>query len=342
MLTGVVAVHHQLATFIDSASLFLNAILLYLILNHSRFAMKEFKWIFMLTCAGDSMLSAIVLFGQPYILFDEGHMLLISNGYFSGRSALVDHAAMTAFCSTLHINIVFVVMQYIWRNSLICGGRSFVHVGKSIVIYPAIWCVIQVVTAIWCWTVGQEELRDEANRILLKHGWQFDNATAPYPSVVPGASFKTIVHHVFYLSSSILGYMIIVYCQYGVVKFLRQLGMPSHHRTHRANNEIKRALVALALTPLCSLIPTAVMIGSNALQIPLGHTISAYLSLGMTIITLANPIVTMYFVRPYREALLNMFCCPRRVAPYSQSTTVICGKLELATRFRGPTESVMG
>ncbi|KAH7710716.1 hypothetical protein AAVH_21977 [Aphelenchoides avenae] len=48
------------------------------------------------------------------------------------------------------------------------------------------------------------------------------------------------------------------------------------------------------------------MIGSNALQISLGNTVSAYMSLGMTIITLFNPIVTMCFVRPYRKALLNI------------------------------------
>ncbi|KAH7721033.1 hypothetical protein AAVH_11500 [Aphelenchoides avenae] len=331
MLTGIVAVHHYLATAIDSASLFLNAILLYLILNHSHFAMKEFKSIFMLTCMGDSMLSAVVLFGQPYLLFDEGYMFLISNGPFSGRSAQLDNASMAVFCSMLHINIVFVVMQYVWRNSLICGDKSFINVNKSMIVYPVVWCIIQIITAMW--NVGQEELRDEGNHILLNNGWQFDNHTAPYPSIVPGASLKAIVHHVFYLSSSVLGYAIIVACQYGVVRFLRQLGMPSHHRTHRANNEVKRALVALALTPLCSIIPTAIMIGSNAMQIPLGHTVSAYLSLGMTVITLANPLVTMYFVPPYREVLLCMLRLRKKAVVTPHSSAVSGSSLDRAPRM---------
>lgn len=46
MLTGIDAVHHYLATTIDSASLLLDAILPYLILNHSHFSIKEFKWLF--------------------------------------------------------------------------------------------------------------------------------------------------------------------------------------------------------------------------------------------------------------------------------------------------------
>ncbi|KAH7715107.1 CRE-SRD-32 protein [Aphelenchoides avenae] len=246
---------------------------------------------------------------------------------------------MTAFCTTLHMNIVLVVVQYVWRNSLICGERSLIQVSKKRVVYPVVWCFVQVLTATWCWTMGQTELRNEGNRILLNNGWQFDNATAPYPCVVPGASFKAIVHHVFYLSSSVIGYGIIVSCQYGVVKFLRQLGVPSHHRTHRANNEVKVALVALALTPLCSIVPSSIMVGSNALQIPLGHTVSAYLSLGMTVITLANPIVTMYFVKPYRQGLLCLLGIRKRSVVTPHGTTVAGSSFDFATHVVKPTSA---
>lgn len=58
-------------------------------------------------------------------------------------------------------------------------------------------------------------------------------------------AFKTVVHHVFYLTSSVVGYSIIIRCQYGVVKFLGQLGMPTLARTHKANNEVKRVLFVL-------------------------------------------------------------------------------------------------
>lgn len=60
-----VAVHRYMATTVDSASLLLNATLLYLILNFSNFQIHEFKWVFMLTCVGDLWLSAVILFGQP-------------------------------------------------------------------------------------------------------------------------------------------------------------------------------------------------------------------------------------------------------------------------------------
>lgn len=81
------------------------------------------------------------------------------------------------------------------------------------------------------------------------------------------------------------------------------------------------------------------MIGSNALQISLGHTVSAYLSLGMTVITLANPIVTMYFVRPYREGLLYMLHIRKKAAVTPVATTVVgsCFEPATCTAFPGTT-----
>ncbi|KAH7695205.1 7TM GPCR protein, partial [Aphelenchoides avenae] len=304
---GLETVHRYLATAIDSTSLVFNAILLYLILYHSRFYMKEFKWIFMMTCVGDTLLSIVVLLGQPYIMFDGrrngGFMFIVSNGPFSRRSPTVDHIASTAFCSMLHVNIVIVVCQFVWRNSLICGEESLIHVTKKKALFPIAWCLVQLATAAWCWTVDQDEIREEGLYLLRKNGWEFDNDAAPYPGMTPGRGFKTIAHHVFYLSSTILGYCVIVWCQVRAITFISQRGVAAHRKTRKAHSEINRALIALAISPLCSLVPTALMIGSNALQIPLGP-VSAYISLGMTIITLANPLVTVYFVKPYRDGLL--------------------------------------
>lgn len=52
--------------------------------------------------------------------------------------------------------------------------------------------------------------------------------------------------------------------------------------------------------------PVSVVILSSALQVPLG-AISAYLSVAVPIITFFNPIVTIYFVRPYRREIARWF-----------------------------------
>ncbi|KAH7722167.1 hypothetical protein AAVH_10342, partial [Aphelenchoides avenae] len=61
----IVHVHNAVATTIDTASILLNLLLLYLITCHSTVHMKAYKPILLLTCLGDMTLSFIVLVGQP-------------------------------------------------------------------------------------------------------------------------------------------------------------------------------------------------------------------------------------------------------------------------------------
>ena len=60
------------------------------------------------------------------------------------------------------------------------------------------------------------------------------------------------------------------------------------------------------MTPMVSVAPVTTVIISNLIQVPLGMAISAYLSIAVPIITLANPLVTIGFIRPYREGMLHM------------------------------------
>ncbi|KAH7697001.1 hypothetical protein AAVH_35919, partial [Aphelenchoides avenae] len=248
-----------------------------------------------------------------YILFaggflEKGYMFLVPNGLIAGLSPMLDHVAMTVFCISLHTNIVLVVCQFVWRNSLICQDKSFIRVRKITALLPVIWCIPQVITATWCWIIDHdEELNRIGIEILSENGWHFENGTRPpYPSLTPGAGLKTRLHHAFYLISSLLGYGIIINCQIGVLKFLRELGVPSNHKTQRAHTEVNRALIALAMTPMVSVAPVTTVIVSNMLEIPLGGAVSAYLSIAVPIITLANPLVTIGFIRPYREGLLHL------------------------------------
>lgn len=75
-----------------------------------------------------------------------------------------------------------------------------------------------------------------------------------------------------------------------------------------------------ALTPLVSLVTTATMIGSEWLEIPIGLHLSAFLSLGMTLLTFTNPLVAMIFVGPYRQGLLKLLGI-RSKAPVTPEAT---------------------
>lgn len=107
----------------------------------------------------------------------------------------------------------------------------------------------------------------EGLRILRKNGWEFNDSTAPYPSLIAGVNLiklpeficirepkcwskfqgvlKTRLHHAFYLLSGALSYVVIITCQIRVIRFMRSMGVPTHCATRRAHTEINRALVAL-------------------------------------------------------------------------------------------------
>lgn len=114
-------------------------------------------------------------------------------------------------------------------------------------------------------TIDQDRIRSEGLELLRKNGWEFPNSSAPFPSMSPGVStqpsrsehsdfvqfgFKTLAHHVFYLSSTLIGYCIIAWSQFRVMSYinLSDINLPRealHSKTRRANAEVNRALVAL-------------------------------------------------------------------------------------------------
>lgn len=64
-ILDIIYIHHFLATFVDTLAVFANVVLFYLIIFYSNFSIKEFKGVFLLTCVGDTVLSIVVLLGQP-------------------------------------------------------------------------------------------------------------------------------------------------------------------------------------------------------------------------------------------------------------------------------------
>ncbi|KAH7717739.1 hypothetical protein AAVH_14813 [Aphelenchoides avenae] len=119
------------------------------------------------------------------------------------------------------------------------------------------------------------------------------------------------------MSSPIVGYVIIIACHIAVARFIRRHGAPSHKITARANKEVNRALIALALTPIVSLTSTATIIGSEWLEIPVGLHLSGFLSLAMTLLAFTNPLVTILCVYSYRKGFMSLVSWRKtvRVAP---------------------------
>ncbi|KAH7716496.1 hypothetical protein AAVH_16074 [Aphelenchoides avenae] len=170
-----------------------------------------------------------------------------------------------------------------------------------------LYSVTQATDATFTFAYGQrEEMRQTALSIIREHyQWKFEPGREPFPTLSHYTEAKTMIHHLFYIASCVGGYMLLIWCQSQIVVFLRRQGSSFRASTRRLHLEVNRALVALAITPLVSLIgPTFEYILQCLVDFDAPCT--SYVSSVMSLITLVNPLTTMFFVRSYRNAVLRI------------------------------------
>ncbi|KAH7693372.1 7TM GPCR protein, partial [Aphelenchoides avenae] len=322
------AVHHGVDATVSGTSLFLNVGLLYLILTKSVFKVKAFKRIFLMTCICDICLGCSVFFGSPAIFMSDGYMILVANGFFANHWELLDRVCLAVYCATLHTNIVCVTVQFVYRYQILCCQHEPKKRGYMLVVWPLVWCSIQMATAFWCFVAPDTPVaRKEALDFFDKIGFHYDNGTTPFPSVSHLTELRTQMHHTMYMISTVGGYSIVVWCQYKIFAYLKSHGKSMHERTRRAHAEVNRALIILAITPLISSIgPTAVIVLMLILQLQPGPYAVA-ITLCMSMITLVNPVTIVYFVRPFRRAISDVVSSYSRAAAAS---TMSVSKIDLS------------
>lgn len=59
-------------------------------------------------------------------LTGEQYLIMFSGGFFAGRSADFDAAMLTAFAFVLHVNVVWIPVQFYYRYIFLCCQEKFV------------------------------------------------------------------------------------------------------------------------------------------------------------------------------------------------------------------------
>ncbi|KAH7702104.1 Protein STR-14 [Aphelenchoides avenae] len=307
--TGFPRIHHPLESFITLTAIGLNLTLLYLILKHSNGKMEAYKRILLLTCTADMWLATVVFFVQPVHLVGRGNMILVSNGFFAGRSSMMDHVGLAVYCGSLHSSIVCVVVQFFLRYRSICYSNDpkTPTLIWQFIIFAVLYCITQATDATFTFATGHtEEMRRTALEIIQDHyKWQFEDGKLPYPTLSHYTETKTLIHHLFYTVSCTGGYTLVIWCQSQIGSYLMRHGSSFRESTRKMHQDVNRALVALAITPLVSLMgPTFGYIAQVVLDFDAPCT--SYVSSVMSMITLVNPLTTMFFVRSYRNAIVRI------------------------------------
>ncbi|KAH7717898.1 hypothetical protein AAVH_14629 [Aphelenchoides avenae] len=116
-------VHHWLETVANIVSITFNLILLYLIQFHSTFRVSVYKRLLTIDAVLDLLLGIMALNAQPICLTGDGYVLIASNGFFSRSSYTVDSIMLTLFTLVLHLNVVWIPVQFAYRYIFLCRER---------------------------------------------------------------------------------------------------------------------------------------------------------------------------------------------------------------------------
>ncbi|KAH7716495.1 Protein STR-14 [Aphelenchoides avenae] len=299
--------------------------------------MKAYKRILLMTCCVDIWLAAIVFFVQPVHLVGSGNMILVSNGFFAGRSPTMDHVGLAIYCASLHSSIVCVVAQFFMRYRSMCHAtdpKTPALIAQFVAI-AALYCVTQATDATFTFAFGHSvEMRQTALSIIRQnYKWEFEAGREPYPTLSHYTEAKTLIHHVFYTISCTGGYTLVIWCQSRIAAYLSRHGESFNPATRKTHQGVNRALVALAITPLISLMgPTFAYIAQVMLDF--NAPCMSYVSSFMSMITLVNPLTTMYFVPAYRKAVLRMVRRKWDTKGFTETTTMDARRSSIAVTRR--------
>lgn len=137
-LSGVDAVHHVLETSVNSVAIVLHLFLLYLIKCHSTFRVPAYQILLGIDSGLDLLLGIVVLVGQPVGehfpflacmkfqvgLTGDGYFLMITNGFYAHSSGTYDCLMLTLFASVLHMNVLWIPVQFTYRYIFLCRRES--------------------------------------------------------------------------------------------------------------------------------------------------------------------------------------------------------------------------
>ncbi|KAH7721200.1 7TM GPCR protein [Aphelenchoides avenae] len=314
----------ELYHFIDSpvhfVAIALNLVLLYLNVKCSTSRVKTYQGPLLMSCLGDLLLAIVVSVSEVAFLYEDGYFILVANGFVSKRNELFDIICASLYCGMIHAHAVMVVVQFIWRYQIICRADSEKppFVKSWWVLVPIAWCVLQASNTFYLFSSNQPGVVEVTGRQLLERvGWQ--PGTQAFPGMGHRSNIHTALHHCFYMVTLCGGYGIVIWCQFQIIKFLHRNGKAFHENTRRTHAEVNRAMVTMAITPLLtSMGPTLILVICMIIDYSPG-AITVYFSVGMSMITIVNPITTIYFVRAYRHEICEMLKCPLKRRPTSQT-----------------------
>ncbi|KAI1703771.1 serpentine type 7TM GPCR chemoreceptor srd domain-containing protein [Ditylenchus destructor] len=320
--------HHSVDTTVNTLSILFNCYLLYLIKYHSTFGVKMYQYMLAVDAALDLGLSVATLLAQPVPLTGNLYCILISNGFFADRSPTFDSFTLILFCFLLHLNIIWIPIQFVYRYLLLCKQNISLKKANALIAAIAIGYSALMLALIVYFVPIRANLQPIGHNILELNGWPKSDITRKFAMVRHAAEWCTILWVACWSFTSCASISIVIWCEKGIVKTFKQMGDPTNANTQRMHKEFHRALLAMAICPLITLtLPVLYFCLTIATGICTGR-VSVIMAIVLTSITVFNPLTTIVCFRCYRQVTARGFLSILTCGHYTYSGSV---KLPAAT-----------
>ncbi|KAI1704805.1 serpentine type 7TM GPCR chemoreceptor srd domain-containing protein [Ditylenchus destructor] len=305
-------VHHITETFVNGLSILFNCSLLYLIKYHSTFGIKVYRLLLTVDALLDLCLGIVVLLGQPIGMTGGGITIIISNGFFSGRSATLDSILITTWSFILHTNVLWIPVQFVYRYRLLCKNEHSIKATCSIVAIATIYSAVALFVIVSFCEV-REEFQSDGQLVINLNNWVQPDDTKIFFTGAPIRDWRMIAWLLLWTTTCAGSIVIVIWCEMKIMSNFNQFGKAISVATRRMHKEFNRALLAMAICPLVTTTgPVFYYIFAIAFQQCSGPTLSGTMSMAATCVTFFNPLTTILFLRCYRRVLFSMVACGKK------------------------------
>ncbi|KAI1703772.1 serpentine type 7TM GPCR chemoreceptor str domain-containing protein [Ditylenchus destructor] len=333
--------HHSVDTTVNTLSILFNCYLLYLIKYHSTFGVKMYQYMLAVDASLDLCLSVATLLAQTIPLTGNQHYVILSNGFFANQSPTLDSFLLMVFCFFLHLNIIWIPIQFVYRYLLLCKENICLKKASTLIAAIAIGYSALMLALIVYFFEVRTELQSIGQNILELNGWDKSDITKKFLVVHHVADWRTLLWISLWTFSSWSSILIVIWCERGIVKNINQLGNPTTANSQRMHKEFHRALLAMAI---CPLVTTAVPVFYFCFTIAIGicpGQISVIMAIVLTSITIVNPLTTIVCFRSYRQATARGFLSILTCGHYSGVTHMMPGMVVIKSTSQGTTSNAI-
>ncbi|CAL2044132.1 unnamed protein product [Caenorhabditis brenneri] len=211
------------------------------------------------------------------------------------------------------LNHFILVFSYVYRMLIIVNPFKQIDNRKAVYSILCIYSSLHFCYFTWVWYACLQPI-EIINHGITKYLPDIVGSDATYGGIVDLRATSQIVFYILSITSPLFAIVIAVICKWRIYIFTRNYQYSETLKNlHRS---LEMVFFAQAMGPFLSLITSVSFAALNQMGISSDSTmlLENLMSRPAALMYTVNPIVTIYFIAPYRTAFRSWFCVPSNVS----------------------------